>query len=369
MPRVTSWKVPREWEGETAFIIAGGPSLQGFDAEILRGRGRIIAVNTAGLVRPPGETGTTPHCPWADVLYWADKNFFEVNHARLGEHRGRYKIARHLPELPNRKDLARALAREHDIKVLPRANPYAQLSAKLGELGGWCGGGNAINLAYLFGARRIVLLGFDMHFGSDRKHWHRLAPWPQAPEMEKRYRSHHMPAIAAMAWPLQQAGVEVVNCTPGSALSCFPIRPIEEVLMEDERVKSGEAVVSRLRAEDLEGLPEAKPGGIQVLEDHPGEHRGLELVPMPQVDTVIAGLKLHRRGVKVIRVVVRLAGGDVVTRRSVAWWQRKLAVAFPVVVVESADRHQAVFGCADQAPAPAAEPVIAAGAGAAVAKS
>jgi hypothetical protein len=357
MPRVTSWKVPRAWEGETAFIIAGGPSLQGFDAEILRGRGRVIAVNTAGLARPAGESGITPHCPWADVLYWADKNFFEVNHARLGEHRGKYKIARHRPELPNRKTLGQALAREHDIKVLPRANPYPQLSTKTTELGGWCGGGNAINLAYLFGARRIVLLGFDMHFGSDRKHWHRLAPWPQKPEMEKRYRSHHMPAIAAMAWPLQQAGVEVVNCTPGSALSCFPIRPIEEVIMT---LSDSPAAKEQSGAHRPSGVEAAAPAAAD-----PGEHRGLELVPMPQVDSVIAGLKRFGS----LRVVVRLAGGDVVTRRSVAWWQRKLAVAFPVVVVESADRHQAVFGCADQAPAPAAEPVIAAGAGAAVAKS
>lgn len=344
MPRETSWSVPRVWAGETVFILGGGPSLQGFDAEILRGRGRVIAINSAGLARPPGEKSEpTPHAPWADLLYWADKSFFEVYHERLGEHVGSgrpagcFKVTRHAPKLKGRQALAQELTRRHGIKLLPRATPYTQLSTKTTETGGWCGGGSSINLAHLLGARRIVLLGFDMRFGADRKHWHRLAPWPQAPDREKRYRSHHMPGIAAMAWPLQQAGVEVINCTPGSALSCFPIRPLEDLLMEEQEAKTlhAESDVSGERVEQtVDWGPQPEAADVAT-------HRGLELVPMPQLDGVIAGLA--RAGA--LRVVVRLQGGDVVTRRTAEWWQRRLSVAFEEVTAADSPAGAACFEC------------------------
>jgi hypothetical protein len=88
-------------------------------------------------------------------------------------------------------------------------------------------GHQAINLAYHFGARRIVLLGFDMH-RSDGGHWHGehhgmlSAPNP------------HIAAWREMMLPLAQdlrdAGVDVVNATPGTALEAFPKRPLFEAL-------------------------------------------------------------------------------------------------------------------------------------------
>ncbi|MBZ7921652.1 hypothetical protein LAC81_07640 [Ensifer adhaerens] len=62
MSHPAAWSVPREWAGEPAFILGGGASLEGFDASRLIGRGRIIAVNDAGL----------DLAPFADVLYFAD---------------------------------------------------------------------------------------------------------------------------------------------------------------------------------------------------------------------------------------------------------------------------------------------------------
>lgn len=43
------WRVPRAWDGETCFILGGGASLAGFEAARLRGRGRVVALNNAGL--------------------------------------------------------------------------------------------------------------------------------------------------------------------------------------------------------------------------------------------------------------------------------------------------------------------------------
>jgi hypothetical protein len=38
------WRVPRDWEGEHVFVVAGGPTLDGLDLSVLRGR-PAIAVN------------------------------------------------------------------------------------------------------------------------------------------------------------------------------------------------------------------------------------------------------------------------------------------------------------------------------------
>ena len=54
------WSVPREWPGETVFIVGGGPSVLGQDLNALRGR-RVIAINSS-----------VHAVPWADILYFAD---------------------------------------------------------------------------------------------------------------------------------------------------------------------------------------------------------------------------------------------------------------------------------------------------------
>ena len=56
--------VPKEFEGETIYIIGGGPSLKNFDFRSLAGS-RTIAVNKAMFFYPN-----------ADVLYWTDSRFY-----------------------------------------------------------------------------------------------------------------------------------------------------------------------------------------------------------------------------------------------------------------------------------------------------
>lgn len=199
-----NWRVPREWEGEAVFIIGGGPSVKGFDFERLRGR-RVIAVNNAGF----------DLTPWADVLFWADKRWLDWNVHRLGEHIGRYKISRKVPHIPT----------GHDIKSL-RFKPRG-LSQAPDAVGGWCGGSSAINLAYLFGARVIVLIGFDMRPGN----WHNDH---KLPHVEDQHRLKFIPAIEAMEPELTSRGVVVLNTNPRSALRCFPFADIEELLAMDD---------------------------------------------------------------------------------------------------------------------------------------
>ena len=88
------------------------------------------------------------------------------------------------------------------------------------------GGYQAVNLAILTGATRVLLLGYDMHFDGTRSHWHKGHP---VKVDEGRY-SHFARNFNSMLPQLKQMSVEVVNCTPGSLISCFRRAELSAVL-------------------------------------------------------------------------------------------------------------------------------------------
>jgi len=51
---------------------------------------------------------------------------------------------------------------------------------------------------------------------------HKAAP------LKGRKAERFIPAIEALKPGLDKAGISVVNCTPGSALTCFPIMSLED---------------------------------------------------------------------------------------------------------------------------------------------
>jgi hypothetical protein len=88
-------------------------------------------------------------------------------------------------------------------------------------------GYQAIGLAHLFGARRILLLGFDFARSGGKTHWHGNHPHPLGNGGS--YTSW-VSIMNGMAKDLAAAGVEVINCSRKTALTCFPRSSIEEAL-------------------------------------------------------------------------------------------------------------------------------------------
>jgi len=89
-------------------------------------------------------------------------------------------------------------------------------------------GYQAINLAYLFGAEKIILLGFDMKRGKENKsHWHGEHPGSLNKEMPIKRWLNNFPKLAE---DLKSEGVEVINATKDSALECFKKVKIEDAL-------------------------------------------------------------------------------------------------------------------------------------------
>lgn len=99
---------------------------------------------------------------------------------------------------------------------------------------GICHGHNsgyqAINLAVMLGARRILLLGFDMKAAADgRMHWHPEHPVRTPGNV---FTQSMLPAYKTIVGPLEERGIEVINCSPDSALHVFKKMPLEEALCE-----------------------------------------------------------------------------------------------------------------------------------------
>ncbi len=89
-------------------------------------------------------------------------------------------------------------------------------------------GFQAVNFAALAGARRIILLGFDMNSPGGRKHFfgdHVGATLNVAPAFHLFIR-----AFNAAAPVYQSRGIEVLNASRATALGCFPRVPLERLL-------------------------------------------------------------------------------------------------------------------------------------------
>ena len=210
-PNMPRWTVPKLWPDGTCFIIGGGPSLKNFDIERLRGQ-RVIAVNCAFRL-----------APWIDVMYYGDCTWpKKYGCDDFSDFRG-IKITT-CPQHVNRQD----------VKVVTKKNsPYGIITDPQFVSWNLSSGACAINLAFHFGVKRIVLLGYDMHRINGEKNWHNF--------YKDQQKKHEPYARFMMPFPhiekaLKKHGVECLNATPGSDLTVFPIVELDEVLNDKLRV-------------------------------------------------------------------------------------------------------------------------------------
>lgn len=219
-------EVTPQWKGQTAVILGGGPSLTIEQVELVRDAAvRCIAVNDTYLL-----------APWADVQYAADIRWHKwqeqgVPKTSLGlsgeEVRDRW--SRFQGQKCSIENFSGIHADEiHVLKNAHGTNHGFGLSMDFRKLvTGRNSGFQALNLAVLAGAQRILLLGFDGQPASDGKgHWFGEHPMPTPPAAYQQYRQ----AMSAAENLLIEVGVDVFNCSPGSAIDSFPKLTLSEVL-------------------------------------------------------------------------------------------------------------------------------------------
>ncbi|MDG3040445.1 hypothetical protein [Roseicyclus marinus] len=88
-------------------------------------------------------------------------------------------------------------------------------------------GYQAIGLAYQLGADRIILVGLDMQHTGGRSHWHGDHPKGLGNAWGIEGWRKNFDALAA---DLEAEGVEVINCSIDTALTCFPQADLRDVI-------------------------------------------------------------------------------------------------------------------------------------------
>lgn len=90
-------------------------------------------------------------------------------------------------------------------------------------------GYQAINLAYLLGAKKIVLLGYDMHRHGDKVHFFGSHPYHKPNEGPNNFMMKDWcEKFELLAKDLELDGVEVLNATRKTVLTAFKLQGLEK---------------------------------------------------------------------------------------------------------------------------------------------
>ena len=184
----------------TICIVASGPSANTESLDLCRKYGT-IAVNDSYRL-----------APWADVLYACDPAWWEHHIVA---------VRRDFPGELWTQD--RETAQKHGLNwIQGHHNPglsdnpdYIHYNSNSGA--------QALNLAVLWGAKRLVLVGFDMKTDGPRRHW--FGNHPGTLDKASDY-PDWVRKFALIAQDLKKMGVECINCSMDSALDCFEKRPL-----------------------------------------------------------------------------------------------------------------------------------------------
>ena len=209
--RYEYWNVPRDWPGETVFIVGGGTSLIGVDLSVLRGR-RVIALNTSW-----------EDVPFADLLMFADVRWWNLHQKKIhqgfkGQLATTSQLARGGPELLR----LRVIKSGEGLATATNSAVYRRTVLQ-----------PAINVAVHRGAARVALLGIDMtrmptDLQNGRTHHHKPHPWNNRPGNKSW--DMQMEELKFLVQPLQERGIPVVNLSAISRIPWWPKDSLQNFL-------------------------------------------------------------------------------------------------------------------------------------------
>lgn len=205
-----------DWGDRPVAVIGTGASMKGFDFERLRGRWRVLAVKESWRDLPFADTVFGLDIPW---MNWAASEIAALC--------GRMNVALAVPD----QELALTpISGPLWLKRTSRCDALSDDPTTI-ECGGNSGFG-AFNFAYLKGAKRIVLFGFDYggaHYCEDRY-------VTRPPNQNSRYMAGWARNFDATRAQLDRAGVSVLNASPSSLVDAFPKVSHEEALQRLHRL-------------------------------------------------------------------------------------------------------------------------------------
>jgi hypothetical protein len=211
------WTPPPFWRGAVVCVLGGGPSLPECWNKLKweEGKAFLIGVNNALY--------HVPHIHlhlFNDACWWKGRNTDGEPHAH-GVHRA-----------AERGVITACCNDEMDSALYPcvRVTPRSYGLSMLRRYVGWYGntGTSAVELAMKLGARKVVLVGFDLRMVDGQPNFFHNQITPADAERLHIF-SNQMGSLVLGAQKLFP-WCEVVNATPGSSFQIAPFIPPEDVL-------------------------------------------------------------------------------------------------------------------------------------------
>lgn len=201
-PSLTELKA--QLKDSTVFIIGGGASLRGFDYSKLDGK-KVIGINQAGV-----------YVRNLTAMYWADEDWAAKNYDTLLAHPCKLRFCGRMSVSDS--------AMRGEVQALGGATPLLitgsrGLDSDINRVRGNNSGSQVINLCINAGAKKIVLLGFDMK----PNHWHNDYPMAYNQSIYDEF----LASINSIAEAKPKA--EIINCSMDSSITVFKKVPFDEV--------------------------------------------------------------------------------------------------------------------------------------------
>lgn len=232
-----SWAIPRIWEDADVWIIGGGPSvIEQFnipDDVVQKVRNKIepmsafspymeylhdkhvIGINVAYLL---GD--------WIDICFFGDVNFFLHRKEELAQ-------------FPGLKITCTGLAETQDwMKVMAKDTEHSKGLSSRPDRVSWNGnsGAAAISIAAWAGAKRILLLGFDMKLDDTKyQHFHNAygkGSIVKEDDLRKLPFYRHLWGFSEIQKDAKERGIAIINVNPNSAIIEFPKKSLKEIINE-----------------------------------------------------------------------------------------------------------------------------------------
>lgn len=192
------WRPTTNWKNQDVFIIGGGDSLRNFDWTLLKEE-RTIGCNDAYKLG----VKTCKICMFGDVTW------FKENESALTEYAKTGAVFTNANRLYH--------TRLSWLWTLQRKSTGLS-KTKLA----WNGntGAAAVNLALILGAKRVFLLGFDMHLAKDGKaNWHSQSNKKADKDVYAKFLEGFMKLSIALKNDVFNC--EIINVTDNSDLDLF----------------------------------------------------------------------------------------------------------------------------------------------------
>jgi len=199
------WEPPKIWEGGTAYIIGGGPSVKDEKLELIHNK-HVIGVNNSYLLGN-----------WVDVGWFGDKKWLLWHKKTWRQWPGiRITCNQNQEIMKHESNWLKFMGRGKSagIETIPGTVAWNR-----------CSGSSAINLAYHFGATRIVLIGFDMHDVDKQKNWH-----DDHKDNGKAPYQRFLACYGEIAKDAKNLEIKIFNTNLDSAIRHIPKKSLEELV-------------------------------------------------------------------------------------------------------------------------------------------